>query len=76
MTTMDNLVAWFRKQFEDSLATYREKDSTCAYAAGMLLILSALKKYDGPSLPLQITAMHMALRQVGEARGWIVDRNV
>lgn len=76
MATMDDLIARFRKQFEDSFATYKEKDPTCAYAAGMLIILSALKKYDGPSLPLQITAMHMALRQVGEARGWYVDRNV
>lgn len=45
----------------------------CSYAAGMLLILSALKVKDGPTLSTQIAIMHKALREVGEERGWGVE---
>lgn len=70
----DELKANFKKQFNDTITSYDEPDPKCAYAAGMLLILSALRVYDGPSLPTQIAVMHTALREVGEERGWIVAK--
>lgn len=71
---MSDMVQRFKEQFRSELDRYQEQDPTCAYAAGMLLILSALRRYDGPTLPMQVAAMHTALRQIGEERGWYVDK--
>lgn len=71
--TTDELKAEFKTQFNDVIDRYHryhEPDTKCAYAAGMLLILSALKAKDGTSIPMQIAVMHAALREVGEERGW------
>lgn len=71
----DQLKANFKQQFNDSIDGYKETDPKCAHAAGMLLILSALKRYDGPTLATQVTVMHKALTEVGTERGWLVDKS-
>jgi hypothetical protein len=71
----DQLKLKFKQQINESIDSYNETDPKCAYAAGMLLILSALKLKDGPTIPMQITIMHKALTEVGTERGWFVDKN-
>lgn len=79
----DELKAKFREQINEAVDDYAkavpDRDAPdlveCAFAAGMLLILSAFKAKDGPKLGLQIQVMHAALREVGQQRGWIVHRN-
>lgn len=73
--TAEQRVAGYKRQFETALANYHEQDPQCAFAAGMLLILSAMKKFDGPSLPLQVSMMHKALTDLGLSRGWGIDKN-
>ncbi len=73
---MPDLIEAFKQQFNTAIDTYNtEKDPQCAFAAGMLIILSALRRFDGPTIPMQIAAMHTALREVGQARGYIVEKN-
>lgn len=71
----DALKENFRNQFRNAIDSYNESDPKCAFAAGMLLILSALKVKDGPTIAYQIAVMHSALREVGEERGWGVENN-
>lgn len=70
----ETLVERFKTQINQSIDGYTDDDPKCAYGAGMLVILSALRRFDGSSLPMQIAAMHVALRQVGEERGWKVAK--
>lgn len=65
----------FKTQLNESIDKYEETDPKCAYAAGMLVILSALIIKDGPTISTQIKIMHKALREVGDDRGWAVRNN-
>ena len=75
MSNVDALKENFRNQFRTAIDSYAETDPKCAFAAGMLLILSALKVKDGPSMGFQVAVMHSALREVGQERGWGVESN-
>lgn len=74
MNTND-LKKHYYDQFIETLARYTESDPKCAMAAGMLVILSALKAKDGPNLAFHISVMHAALRDVGTDMGWGVEAN-
>lgn len=71
----DELKEEFKKQIREVIDNYAEKDPKCAFAAGMLNVLTALIVKDGPTLAYQIRVMHVALREVGEERGWRVATN-
>lgn len=45
--TIDQLIAHFKKQLNECIDGYNEPDPKCAYAAGILHILSVLRRYDG-----------------------------
>lgn len=64
----------FKKQFIAEIDGCTETDPKVAFAGGMLVLLSAFKKFDGPSLAYQITIMHAALRELGDERGWEVSK--
>ena len=72
---IDELKAKFKQQLNESIDNHTEVDPKCSFAAGMLLILSALKVKDGPSMGFQIAVMHSALREIGGERGWGVEGN-
>lgn len=72
----NKLRADFRRQLNEAIDRCAESDPKCAFASGMLLVLSALKMKDGPTIPMQIVIMHAALREVGEERGWVVAKAV
>lgn len=71
----EELHAHFKQQFIDALDGWTEADPKCSMAAGMLLILSALRVKDGPTMAFQIAVMHSALREVGQERGYEVAAN-
>ncbi len=71
----EELHSYFKGQFNDQLDSHVEVDPKCSLAAGMLLILSALKAKDGPSMAYQVAIMHSALREIGDERGWGVASN-
>lgn len=71
----DRLKEKFKKQLHEVINSHDEKDPKCSFAAGMLLILSALKAKDGPTIPYQIAVMHAALREIGEEKGWGIKGN-
>lgn len=79
----DEAKADFKRQFNEAIDNYAKSVPNrnapdvieCAMAAGMLLLLSAMKMKDGPKLGIQVHIMHAALIEVGEERGWTVDRN-
>lgn len=73
MVDADKLKLKFKKQINESIDKYDEPDPKCAYAAGMLVVLSALKVKDGPTLSFQIALIHSALREVGNERGWSIE---
>lgn len=60
----------FKEQIESVLAEFPDESSRCACGSGMLTMVSALQRKDGPSLPVQIAVMYAALVEVGDARGW------
>lgn len=72
----EKMIAEFKRQINETLDKYEEPtgDVKCAMAAGMLVVLSALKMKDGPTIGIQIVMMHKALREVGEERGWGVSK--
>lgn len=74
--TNEEMINRFKAQFNEQIDGYPDKDPKCAFGAGMLIIISALRRFDGPSLPLQVAAMHTALRQVGDERGWGVVKAI
>lgn len=45
------------------------------FGSGMLIILSALRAKDGPSIAYQVSVLHTVLREIGEERGWGVARS-
>lgn len=60
----------FKNQIRGLISEHDEEDPKCSFAAGMLVVLSALKAKDGSTIPYQITVMHAALREVGKEQGW------
>jgi hypothetical protein len=72
MSTRDERLVRFRQQFNEIIDSQKETDPKCTFAAGMLLILSAMRRYDGPSLPMQVAEMHSVLLEIGRERGWVV----
>lgn len=72
---IDQLKEHFRKQLIAELDGWRETDPVCSYGSGMLLILSAIQRFDGQSIPMQVSAMHSVLRDIGEERGWGVTKS-
>ena len=44
------------------------------FGSGMLIILSALRAKDGPSIAYQVAVLHTVLREIGEERGWGVAK--
>lgn len=79
----DQLKARFKAQFVEVIDKYAASVPDrhapdvvqCAMAAGMLILLSAMKAKDGPNLGLQVVIMHAALREIGDERGWVVTKN-
>lgn len=70
----EELKAQFKQQMSASIDA-ADDDSKVAFGAGMLLILTAMMRFDGPTLSTQVRIMHSALREIGDERGWGVDRN-
>ena len=71
----DELRVKFRNQFIKVIDGYDEPNSKCAFAAGMLVILSALKAKDGPTIAFQISIMHSVLIELGAERNWVMSRD-
>lgn len=61
-------------QHAESLTAFDETDIRCAFAAGMLIIVSAFQAKDGPTIAAQLAVMHKAIREVGEENKWVVSR--
>ena len=71
---LDQLKAKFKADLNQVIDGYEEDDPQCAFASGMLVLLSALSAKDGASLTLKVRIMHTALREIGEERGWTLAR--
>lgn len=78
MTTTETKIEGYRQQFRHAIDRHiarDEPDSGAAFAAGMLLILSAIRSQDGPGVAMEVALMHKALHDVGRERGWEVARD-
>jgi len=77
MATIDELKATFKTQIVQSLENNYPNDPEmqCAFAAGMLVVVSAMRAKDGPTLAMQMAVFHSALREVGNDKGWGVASN-
>lgn len=72
--TTEELKQLFKEQLADVVSKYETERERVAFSSGILLVLSALKSKDGPSIPVQIVVMHAAVREYGEEQGWEVGR--
>lgn len=73
----DALKVKFKQMFRETIDNHHETDPRASFASGMLVVLvvlSALKAKDGPTIAYQIAVMHAALREVGTEEGWGVAK--